>query len=160
MQKLVIYHLGAEVDIKTSPNSDKVVAFLYTKGKSYATKMLKMKTANVSMPKNDRLRMAGIRVVEDESEFNACCYAKTLFEKIEAERRRGGTVYAKNVAEALDKELKKRPLPYFINAEADAEDKKLAEHAIVGAKAFVSLKESEKEEIFNRLIRGDQQISM
>ena len=157
MQKLDIYHLGAEVDIKPSPHSDKVVAYLYTKGRQYAEQMLKHKTKNVSMTKIDKLRIAGVRVIEDTREFHACCYAKTLFEKIEAERKKGGKVYAKEIAEKLDKELKRRPLSYFINAEADLEDKVLAEHAIVGAKAFSGLKEDEKEEILTEVIHKEHQ---
>jgi len=159
MQYLDIYHLGAEIDIKPSPYSDKVVAYLYTKGRPYAESMLKLKTKNVSMTKNDRLRTAGIRVIEDENEFHACCYARTLFEKIEAERKKGGKVYAKELAEQLDKELKKRPVPYFINKDAEEEDKVIAGHTILGAKVFSRLKENQKEELLEQLIHKEHQRS-
>lgn len=150
MQYLDIYRLGSNIDIKITHgahDSEKVVAYLYTKGKQFAEERLKLKTKNVSMTKKDRLRMAGIRVIEDTREFNACCYAKTLFEKIEAERKHGKKVYAKEIAEQLDKELKRRPVPYFINKDAEAEDRAIAEHAILGAKVFSRLHEDEKTEL-------------
>ena len=157
MQKLDIYKLGALVDIKPSSYSDKVVAYIYTKGREYAEQKMSIKTKNVYLTKNDKLRLAGIRVIEDEKELHACCYARTLFEKIEAERKHGGKVYAKEIAEQLDKELKKRPVPYFINKDAEDEDKIIAGHTILGAKAFSRLPEFEKDEILAEVIRKEHQ---
>lgn len=159
MQYLDIYHLGAIIDIKPSSHTDKVVAYIYTRGRQHAEERLNLRTKNVYMTKNDRLRIAGIRVIEEENKLHACCYARTLFEKIEAERKKGGKVYAKELAEQLDKELKKRPVPYFINKDAEDEDKIIAGHTILGAKAFSRLKEDEKTELLEELLYGENQRS-
>lgn len=157
MQKLDIYKLGANIDIKATHNGENVVAYIYTRGKQYADKMLGMKTKNVCLTKKDKLRMAGILVVEEGKNFQACCYAKTLFEKIEAERKKGGKVYAKEIADNLDKELRRRPVSYFISHDAEDEDKYLAHHAILGAKAFSRLKEDERDEVLEGIIHKEHQ---
>lgn len=156
MEYLKLYELGKKVEVKPTKNGTDCVVLIYNKGRDYALQYIKGKRKNISLTKKDLYRLAGVEVISDIKDVEVCCYAKVLYEKIEAERRKhAGTVFAGSVAEELDKDLKKKPITYFLSA-SSLDLQKPEYHAIIGAKKFTSYRESVKVSMIEKVISEEQ----
>lgn len=142
-----ILALGEKIEIKSRSNS--TIATIYHQGKPHARNLLTLlKAKGVSMPTKRIQQMAGMEEIAAPGQVHACCYAKLLFDRVTDARNKPSAVKSsEEIARDLEKELKTRPVAYFLADSAIAfSDPKV--QAVLGAKKFVDFPKKDQTRIW------------
>lgn len=139
-----LYELGERVDVAINPNFETVVRF-YKRGKITAQKIMQQKTKNVSLPKKELKRIAGIDDITETDEINACCFAKLFYENAN-EYELTDQVDLELFFRDLNRNLLKKRLAGFLHSGPFSVEN-VETHIAMGARAFAEYPEQYQEQI-------------
>ena len=152
-----LYELGERVDVAINPNYETVVRF-YKRGKITAQKIMQQKTKNVSLPKKELKRIAGIVDITETDEINACCFARMFYENAN-EYELTEEIDMEALFKDLNRSLLKKPLARFLHPEQFA-IKNPGTHIAMGARAFAEYPLQLQEEILSNIFFDNLRIKI
>ena len=147
-----VYELGKNSEIKAVNNGQNISVLIYTRGKKFAEKF--KGSGNVSMPKTQYYQLAGIKKITDETQIQACCYAKAVYDEIQRQASKNGPVYAVTVARNYTRKLKIQPGLLLISGQNQQD--KTTELLLINAKKFAQLQTEKQNEVMYSITHEDQ----
>ena len=152
-----LYELGERVDVAINPKFETVVRF-YKKGKINAERIMQQRTKNVSLPKNELKRIAGIVDVTETDEINACCFAKLFYQNVN-ELEISDVSDMELYFSDLNRNLLRKRLAGFLHSGPFTVEN-VETHIAMGARAFAEYPLQLQEEILSNIFFDNLRIKI